>query len=69
MIDITKAKGKTYIWCNERLNAKTEGSKLLTYTVLYGGRGHLKIETRLRDESFESVVSVFFSTSLFITKT
>ena len=27
--------------CNERLKAKTEGSKLLTYTVLMRGRRHL----------------------------
>ncbi len=41
--------------CNENLEAKTEGSKLLAYTGLCGGRGHLKIETRLRGERFESV--------------
>ncbi len=35
-------------WCNERLKAKAEGSTRLTYK-------HLKIETRLRDERFESV--------------
>ena len=35
---------------------KTEGFKLITYTGLYGGRGHLKIETRLRGERFESVM-------------
>jgi len=41
--------------CNERLKAKSERSKRLTYTGLCGGRGHLKIETRLRGERFESV--------------
>ena len=40
---------------NERLKDKTEGSTHLTYTWLYGGLKHLKIETRLRDEMFESV--------------
>jgi hypothetical protein len=33
--------------CNERLNPKTEGSTLLTYTRFSGGLGNLKIETRL----------------------
>jgi hypothetical protein len=42
-------------WCNERLKVKVEGSTLLTYTGLRGGLEHLKIETRLRDERFESV--------------
>ena len=32
--------------CDERLNAKTEGSTRLTYTGLRGGLRHLKIETR-----------------------
>ena len=41
--------------CNERLKAKTEGSTRLTYTGLRGGLEHLKIETRLRGERFESV--------------
>jgi hypothetical protein len=41
--------------CNERLKTKTEGSKLLTYTGFHGGQGHLKIETMLRGERFESV--------------
>ena len=41
---------------NERLKAKTEGSTSLTYTGLCGGLGHLKIETRFRDESFERVM-------------
>ena len=41
---------------NERLNAKTEGSKHLTYTGLNGELEHLMIETRLIDESFECVM-------------
>jgi hypothetical protein len=41
--------------CDERLRAKAEGSTRLTYTGLRGGLEHLKIETRLRDERFESV--------------
>jgi hypothetical protein len=41
--------------CNERLKAKVDGSTRLTYTGLCGGLEHLKIETRLRDERFESV--------------
>ena len=39
--------------CNERQKDKTEGSTRLGYTR--GGLEHLKIETRLRDERFESV--------------
>ena len=35
---------------------KTEESTRLTYTGLWGGVGHLKIETRLRGERFESVM-------------
>ena len=41
--------------CDERPKDKSEGSTLLTYTGLRGGLEHLKIETRLRDERFESV--------------
>ena len=41
--------------CNERLKAKAEGSTRLAYTGLCGGLEHLKIETRLRGERFESV--------------
>ncbi len=33
--------------CDERLEAKTEGSKRLAYTGLHGGLEHPKIETRL----------------------
>ena len=39
----------------ERLKSKSEGSTRLTYTGLRGGLEHLKIETRLRGERFESV--------------
>jgi hypothetical protein len=40
---------------NERVNGKTEGSTRLVYTGLSGGLEHVKIETRQRDERFESV--------------
>jgi hypothetical protein len=43
--------------CDERLKVKTEGSTRLTYTGFRGGLEHLKIETRLTDERFESVGS------------
>jgi hypothetical protein len=42
--------------CDERLKAKTEGSTHLTYTGLRGGLEHLKMETRLIDERFTSVM-------------
>jgi hypothetical protein len=42
--------------CNERLNAKTDGSTLVTYTGLHRELEHLKIETRLIGESFECVM-------------
>ena len=42
--------------CDERLEAKTEGSTRLTYTWFHGGLEHLKIETRLTDERFASVM-------------
>ena len=38
--------------CNQRLNAKTDGSKYLTYTGLCGELEHQMIETRLSGESF-----------------
>ena len=41
--------------CDDRLRSKAEGSTRLIYTGLCGGLEHLKIETRLRDERFESV--------------
>jgi hypothetical protein len=42
--------------CNERLKAKTDGSKRLTYTGLRGDLEHLTIETRFIGESFECVM-------------
>jgi hypothetical protein len=45
----------------ERLKAKAERSTRLTYTGLRGGLEHLKIETRLIDERFVSVMSIYLS--------
>ena len=42
--------------CNERLKAKTDGSKRLVYTGFGGELEHLTIETRLKGESFECVM-------------
>ena len=42
--------------CDERLKAKAEGTTRLPYTRLRGGLEHLKIETRLLDERFVSVM-------------
>ena len=42
--------------CDERLKTKAEESTLLTYTGLFGELEHLKIETRLIDEKFASVM-------------
>ena len=42
--------------CDERLKAKVEGFTLLEYTGLRGELEHLKIETRLIDEMFASVM-------------
>jgi hypothetical protein len=42
--------------CDERLKTKAEGSARLAYTGLLGGLEHLKIETRLIDERFASVM-------------
>ena len=42
--------------CDERLKGKDEGFTCLTYTGLRGGLEHLKIETRLIDERFPSVM-------------
>jgi hypothetical protein len=42
--------------CDERLKTKAEGSTRLAYTGLRGGLEHLKIETRLIDERFASVM-------------
>jgi hypothetical protein len=43
-------------WCDKRLKAKAEGSTRLAYGGLRGGLEHLKIETRLIDERFASVM-------------
>ena len=40
----------------ERIKAKSEGSIRLTRTGFHGGLEHLKIETRLINERFESVM-------------
>jgi hypothetical protein len=45
--------------CDERLEVKVERSTRLIYTGLRGGLEHLKIETRLIDERFESVMSEY----------
>jgi len=42
--------------CDDRLENKAEGSTRLTYTGLRGELEHLKIETRLIDERFASVM-------------
>ena len=46
------AKKRRPTLCNERLNDKSDGSMLLAYTGLRGELEHLKIETRLIDETF-----------------
>jgi hypothetical protein len=46
-----------YEWrCDERLKTKAEGSTRLAYTGLLGGLEHIKIERRLIDERFASVM-------------
>ena len=42
--------------CNERRKGKPKGSTCLGYTGLIGGLEHLKIETKLIDERFPSVM-------------
>ena len=42
--------------CDERLRTKGDGSTLHGYTGLRRGLEHLKIEMRLIDERFESVM-------------
>ncbi len=42
----------------EKIKTEAEGSTLLSYTGLRGGLEHLKIETRLIDERFTSVIGV-----------
>jgi hypothetical protein len=45
--------------CDERLKTKGEESTCLTYTGLVGDLEHLKIETRLIDEMFASVMGEY----------
>jgi hypothetical protein len=42
--------------CDERLQVRVEESTRLTYTGFLGGLEHLKIETRLIDKMFPSVM-------------
>jgi hypothetical protein len=42
--------------CDERLKTKAEESTRLGYTGLFGELEHLKIETKLIDEKFASVM-------------
>jgi hypothetical protein len=42
--------------CDEKLKVKAEGYTHFAYTGLCGGLEHLKIETRLIDERFPSVM-------------
>jgi hypothetical protein len=45
--------------CDERLKSKVEESTCLAYTGLIGELEHLKIETRLIDEMFGSVMDEY----------
>ena len=45
--------------CDERLKTQVEESTCLTYTELFGELEHLKIETRLIDEMFSSVMGEY----------
>ena len=45
--------------CVERLKTEAEGFTRLTYTGFLGGLEHLKIQTRLIDERFPSVMGEF----------
>ena len=45
--------------CDKIIKGKAEGSTRLGYTGLSGGLEHLKIETRLRDERFASVMGEY----------
>ncbi len=58
LIDKARSKQMTYIWVSVwwKTKTKTEGSTRLTYTELWGGLEHLKIETRLIVERFPSVM-------------
>jgi hypothetical protein len=45
--------------CDERLKTKSEKSTLLSYIGFLGELENLKIETRLIDEMFESVMGEY----------
>ena len=45
-----------YYRCDQRLKATAEGSTRLVYTGLHEGQEPLKIETRLTNEKFASVM-------------
>ena len=45
--------------CDERLKTKAEESTVLVYTGLFVELEHLKIETRLIDEMFASVMGEY----------
>ena len=45
--------------CDERLKTKAEESTVLGYTGFLGELDHLKIETRLIDEMFASVMGEY----------
>ena len=51
----------TFLWVSvyERLKPKAEESTRLTHTVLFGELEYLKIETRLIDEMFASVMGEY----------
>ncbi len=42
--------------CDERLKVEVERSTRFTYSVFHGGLEHLKIETRLINKRFASVM-------------
>ena len=52
--------------CDERLETKTEESTRLVYTGLLGKLEHLKIQTRLTDEMFVSVMGEWDEYPLFL---
>ena len=54
-----KTRPKYECRCDERLKTKTEESTRLTFTGLRGELEHLKIETRLIDEMFPSVMGEY----------
>ena len=53
---IKRELNRKHMKCDERLKAKREGATRLPYTRLRGGLEHLRIETRLIDERFVSVM-------------